>query len=142
MPSLREGIIAAFAATLTGTPAGSNVFRSRVIPIGRSISPAIVVTPAVEAVKLTIGATAPRVERRLEIRVEVIARGAIPDQVADATCISAHTKIMADTRLGGLCIDMQESGSEWSIQDADLDAVSITTTYTVVYTSERKRIDQ
>lgn len=138
MASLREQIVAAIAATLTGTPAGSNVFRSRSIPIGRSISPAIVVTPAVEAIKTLLST---RTDRRLDVRVEIIARGAIPDSLADATCVSAHTKIMTDTRLGGLCINIEESGSEWSIQDADLDAVSVVTTYTVLFQTQRKRID-
>ena len=138
MASLREQIIAALAATLTGTPAGSNVFRSRAIPIGRSISPAIVVTPAVEAIKTNLSAYA---ERRLDVRVEVIARGPIPDSLADATCVSAHTKIMADTRLGGLCTNIYETGSEWTIEDADLDAVSVVTTYQVLFQTQRKRID-
>jgi len=139
LASLREQIVAAVAATLTGTPAGSSVFRSRSIPITRALSPAIVVTPLVESnPTMTMGG---RAQRQLEVRVEVIARGAIPDSLADATCVSAHTKIMADTRLGGLCIDIQEGGSEWVIQDADLDTVQIQTTYTVLYETQRKRID-
>lgn len=139
MASLREQIVAAIAATLTGTPAGSNVFRSRSVPISRALSPAIVVTPLVEAnPTMTMGG---RAQRQLEVRIEVIGRGAIPDSLADATCVSAHTKLMADTRLGGLCIDIQEGGSEWVIQDADLDTVQIQTTYTVLYETQRKRID-
>lgn len=139
MASLREQIVAAIAATLTGTPAGSNVFRSRAIPIGRSLSPAIVVTPVSEATEAQIGS---RSDRRLQVRVEVIARGAVPDSLADATCVSAHSKIMADTRLGGLCIDIEEAGAEWDFDDADLDAVSVATTYAVVFRTQLRNIDQ
>ncbi|MGH8569621.1 MAG: hypothetical protein ACREXU_16840 [Gammaproteobacteria bacterium] len=136
---MREQIVAAIAATLTGTPAGSSVFRSRAIPITRELSPAIVVTPVSESTEAQIGS---RSDRRLQVRVEVIARGAVPDSVADATCVSAHSKILADTRLGGLCFDIEETASEWEIEDADLDAVSVATTYTVVYRTQLKNIDQ
>jgi hypothetical protein len=137
--SLREQIVAAIAATLTGTPAGSNVFRSRVVPITRGLSPAIVVTPTGEEVNPTLGTKA---TRKLDVRVEVIARGSIPDNAADATCVSAHAKIMADKRLGGLCVGIGERGTNWDIQDADLDAVSVVTTYTVVYQTNVLNIDQ
>jgi hypothetical protein len=137
--SLREQIVAAIAATLTGTPAGSNVFRSRSIPILRNLSPAIVVTPADEEVTQTLGA---KVNRKFDVRVEVIARGTIPDSAADATCVSAHAKLMLDKRLGGLCIGIQERSTNWDIQDADLDAVSVVTTYTVLYQTNVLNIDQ
>ncbi|MGH9202111.1 MAG: hypothetical protein ACRD2A_12855, partial [Vicinamibacterales bacterium] len=65
--------------------------------------------------------------------VEVVARGAAADQIADPYCVSAQAKVMEDQTLGGLCLYLREAGTQWLMDDADLDACLVSTAYTIHY---------
>lgn len=121
---------------LINTPAGTNVFRSRTEALTRAESPSIVVRAAREDVEQQL---AQRMHRRLQIQVDVILRGAVPDSLADDTIVDVHSKLMADQRLVsgdppvGLCEYIEELGTEWTIGSADLDAALVTLGYEIEY---------
>jgi hypothetical protein len=69
----------------------------------------------------------------MTVRVAIIVRGAIPDQVADPIIESAHAKIMADLTLGGYAIDVQPINVSFDLQEADQPAGVIMMDYLVRY---------
>ena len=132
MTTKRETILAVIRTALTGTTnVGSRIYRSRVEPISRGESPAIVVEPISDSAEQNTAL--PRLDWSLTVRVAVIVRGDIPDQVADPTVESAHAKIMADLTLGGYAIDVQPINVNFELQEADQPAGVITMDYLVRY---------
>lgn len=133
MASRREAIIEAIRVKLATIP-GITTYRSRLTAINRAESPAIIVRPALppqgeDVVKRNNGLS----ERELTVLVEVLARGATADQIADPFCVSAQAKVMEDQTLGGLCLYLREAGTQWFMDDADLDACIVSTRYTIYY---------
>ena len=132
MTTRRETILAAIASTLAGTTGVSTrIYRSRVEPLTRGESPALVIEPISDtAEQLT---SLPRLDWSLTVRIAVIVRGNIPDQVADATIESLHSKLMADLTLGGYAIDIQPQGVNFEMVEADQPAGVISCDYLVRY---------
>ena len=75
----------------------------------------------------------PRLDWSLTVRIAVIVRGNIPDQVADATIESLHSKLMADLTLGGYAIDVQPQAVNFEMVEADQPAGVISCDYLVRY---------
>jgi hypothetical protein len=69
----------------------------------------------------------------MQVRVAVIVRGDIPDQLADPVIAAAHSAIMADLTLGGIAIDVQPGETEFTMQDADQPVGVIFSIYIVRY---------
>ena len=132
MSTRRETILAAIRTALTGTTGvASRIYRSRVEPLTRGESPALVIEPISDsAEQLT---SLPRLDWSLTVRIAVIVRGNIPDQVADATIESLHSKLMADLTLGGYAIDIQPQGVNFEMVEADQPAGVISCDYLVRY---------
>jgi hypothetical protein len=95
MTTKRESILAQIATTLAGTTGVSTrIYRSRVEPLTRGESPAIVIEPINDTAEQNT--SLPTLDWSLTVRIAVIVRGNVPDQQADATVESLHSKIMAD----------------------------------------------
>jgi len=132
MTTRRETILAAIASTLAGTTGVSTrIYRSRVEPLSRGESPALVIEPISDsAEQLT---SLPTLNWSLTVRIAVIVRGNIPDQLADPTIESLHSKLMADLTLGGYAIDIQPQGVNFEMVEADQPAGVISCDYLVRY---------
>lgn len=128
----REQILAAIRTALTGTAqVGTRIYRSRVEPLARNESPAIVVEPVNDtAVQNT---ALPTLDWSLTVRVAIIVRGNVPDQQADPIVESAHGKIMADLTLGGYAIDVQPQAASFELLEADQPAGVISLDYLIRY---------
>jgi hypothetical protein len=134
MDSIREKILQALTSKLTELEQvnSTRVFRSRKSALSGG-DPAIIVQPVSEEVEALMSGLA---ERRLTVSVRVIARGEVPDQVADPIVAEAHAKLTADTRLNGLTVDISELGSEWQIEEAELPSCEVAMSYVVTYRTE------
>jgi hypothetical protein len=132
MTTRRETILAAVALTLAGTTGVSTrIYRSRVEPLTRGESPALVIEPISDtAEQLT---SLPMLDWSLTVRIAVIVRGNIPDQLADPTVESLHAKLMADLTLGGYAIDIQPQAVNFEMVEADQPAGVITCDYLIRY---------
>jgi hypothetical protein len=75
----------------------------------------------------------PTLDWSLTVRVAVIVRGDMPDQLADPIVESAHSKIMADLTLGGYAIDVQPQSVSFDLMEADQPAGVIMMDYLVRY---------
>jgi hypothetical protein len=132
MTTKRETIITAIRTALIGTTGVSTrIYRSRTEPITRGESPAIVVEPLTDTAAQNT--SLPTLDWSLTVRVAVIVRGAIPDQVADPVVESLHAKIMADLTLGGYAIDIQPIGVTFDIVEADQPSGVVMCDYRVQY---------
>jgi hypothetical protein len=132
MTTKRERVLAAVTSALAGTTGVSTrIYRSRVEPITRAESPAIVVEPISD--NAAQNTSLPTLDWSMVVRISVIVRGAVPDQLADPIIESLHSKVMADLTLGGYAIDVQPIGVTFNFTEADGAAGEIQCDYRVLY---------
>lgn len=128
----RERILRAITTALTGTTGvGTRIYRSRVTALARQESPAIVIEPISDTAEQNTAL--PRLDWSLTVRIAVVVRGDVPDQLADATVESLHAKVMADLTLGGYAIDVQPQSVNFELIDADQPAGVISCDFLVRY---------
>jgi hypothetical protein len=132
MTTKREAILAAIRTTLTGTAGvGTRIYRSRVEAFARSECPALIIEPIND--EPSIDTSLPTYTWRLTVRVTVIVRGAIPDQLADSTIRSLHSKLTADLTLGGYAMDITPGSISWDLVDSDQPTGVVSCDYRVLY---------
>mgnify|MGYP003142643476 FL=1 len=135
MTTKRENILAAVKTALANTTGvGTRIYRSRVDPLSRGESPAIIIEPISDTPEQNT--SLPTLDWTLRIRVVVIERSNIPDQAADDTIESMHSKLMSDLTLGGLAIDIQPAQTSFQLLEADQPAGVIFCEYEIRYRSQ------
>lgn len=107
------------------------VYRSRVTAMQRAESPAIVIEPISDTP--TQNTSLPTLDWRMRVRVTVIVRGDVPDQLADPIIENMHARMVADLTLGGYAIDVQPDEVTYNMLDADQPAGVIFNDYIVQY---------
>jgi hypothetical protein len=129
--SKRETILAQMVSALAGTTqVGSRIYRSRVTPIMRGESPALVVEPVSDtATQDTLGT----LQWQMTVRVAVIVRSETPDQAADAIVADVHSKLMSDATLGGYVTDLLPSTTSFELLEADQPAGVVSMEFAVTY---------
>ena len=132
MTTKRESIMQALFTALSGTTGvGTRIYRSRVEPVARAESPALVLEAVNDVVEQNT--CLPTLDHTLTVRVVVIVRANVPDQASDPIVQSLHGKIVADLSLGGLAIDVQPGPTEFTIEQADTAVGVIYCTYRILY---------
>lgn len=132
MSTKREQILTAIRTALTGTTGvGARIYRSRVEPLSRGESPAIVIEPITDTAQQNT--SLPTLDWSLTVRVAVIARANVPDQAADPIVDDMHSRIMSDLTLGGVAIDVQPLSVSFELMEADQPAGVISCNYLVRY---------
>lgn len=129
--SRREQILDRIALLLTPTVnISQRVYRSRVEPLARGESPAVVVEPVSDqAQQDTLGT----LQWVMTVRVAVIVRGNVPDQIADPIVLDIHRLLLTDTTLGGYVTDIVPGTTSWEMLEADQPAGVVSVEYTVTY---------
>lgn len=139
MASKREQILAHVASTLAGTVGVSTrIYRSRVEAFARNESGAIVIEYGRDNAQTY---STCKLDWTLDVLVAVYFRGAIPDQLADPTIVSLHSKLMTDRTLGGLALDIVPTGVDPQLEKADQPAAWIVCTYQVRYRSSASSLE-
>jgi len=141
MTTKREQILARLLTTLANTTGVSTrIYRSRVVPLTRGESPALVLEPVSDTVEQNT--SLPTLDHTLTVKISVIVRGDIPDNVADPTVESLHAKIMSDLTVNNLAIDVQPSDTSFELLDADQPGGVISCDYLVRYRTEIDDLSQ
>ena len=131
MATYRERILARIVDQLQDVPnVGGRIYRSRVEPLIRGESPAIVVEPISDNAEQT---TLANLNWTLVVRVTVYIRGAIPDQLADPIVADVYDTIMQDPTLNGYCIDLLPTGVQFEIIEADQAAGVVSSDFSIRY---------
>ena len=132
MTTRREQILSAITTALAGTTGvGSSIYRSRVEAFSRGESPAISLEPINDTP--ATNTSLPTLDWSLTVRIAVIVRGAIPDQLADPIVESLHSLVMADLSLGGLAMDIIPASVDWQLIEADQPAGVVLCDYLIRY---------
>ena len=135
MTTKRESILAAIKTALANTTGvGTRIYRTRVDPVARAESPAIIIQPVRDVA--TQNTSLPTLDWTMTVRITVIERSDVPDQAADDTIESLHAKVMSDLTLGGYAIDVQPVRTEFEFIEADKPAALISCEYEVRYRTE------
>lgn len=129
--SIREQILSQMVSTLNSAPSiGVPVYRSRVTPLARGEAPAVIVEPVQDtANQISI----PMLDWAMTVRISIIVRGDIPDQVADPYVSAVHGKVMSDLLVGGYAYDVQPQSTTFELMDADNSAGVVSLEYLVLY---------
>ena len=132
MTTKRESILADIASSLAGTvQVGSRIYRSRVEPLARGESPAIVIEPTSDSAEYSLRLD--RLDWSLTVRVAIIVRSAVPDQAADPIVESVHGKMMNDLTAGGYALDVEPRSVGFEMVEADQPAGVISMEYLIRY---------
>jgi|TARA_Y100000015_G_C2318368_1_gene55496 hypothetical protein len=135
MTTKRENILATLKSTLANTTGvGTRIYRSRVEPLSRGESPAIVIEPITD--DASQNTSLPTLDWTLRVRVSVIERSSIPDQAADDTIESLHSKIMSDLTVGGYAHDVQPVRTEFEFIEADQPLGVISSEFEIRYRTQ------
>lgn len=132
MTTRRERIISALATSLASVSGvNGRVYRSRVEPIARNESPAVIIEPVNDQV--TIPDAIGRIQWRLTVRVMVYVRANVPDQSADSIVQSVYSIVMADPTVGGYAMDVHPVSVSFEMLEADVAAGVITNEFEILY---------
>ncbi len=133
MATKREQILAAIKTNLANTTGvGTRIYRSRVEALTRSETPALILEPISDTPQDTQSFN-DKVTWEFKIRISVVARGSVPDNVADPTIESLHTKVMTDPSVGGLALDVRPSTTSFELLEADEPAGVISCEFDIEY---------
>ena len=131
MSAIREQILQEITARLADTEGiGGRVYRSRAEAASRAETPCLLVTPLLDTAEPV--ASIDRLDRKLLVRIGVIVHDDTPDRAADPLIVDFHRRLIAagDCTLGGLAIDISQSGDNFTMAESD---GVITVDYTVFY---------
>lgn len=132
MTTKRESILADIASSLAGTvQVGSRIYRSRVEPLARGESPAIVIEPTGDSPEYSLRLD--RLDWSLGVRVSIIVRSTVPDQAADPIVKDVHSKMMVDLTAGGYALDVEPRSVSFEMVEADQPAGVISLEYVIRY---------
>tara|TARA_R100000773_G_C4196673_1_gene100577 strand:- start:168 stop:596 length:429 start_codon:yes stop_codon:yes gene_type:complete len=133
MATKRERILAAIKTNLANTTGvGTRIYRSRVEALTRSETPALIIEPISDTPEDTQSFNN-KVNWEFKIRISVVVRGTTPDQIADPTIESLHTKVLTDPSVGGLALDIRPSTTSFEILEADQPAGVISCEFDISY---------
>jgi hypothetical protein len=131
MTTKRETILAAIRTALTNTTGvGTRIYRSRVVPLSRSESPAIVVEPLTD---IANNGVLPKLDWTMTVLISVIVRGDPADQLADPIVEDIHTKLIANQPLHALISGLVPTRVSFNMVEADQDAGVVSLEYEVRY---------
>ena len=133
MASKREQILAKIKTELAGTTGvGTRIYRNRVEPMAREETPSLVVEFVTDDPTVN-SATYLKLDWTLRVRIVVIVRGTIPDNVADPTVESLFTKVLNDPTVGGLAKDIRPATQTFEAIEADTPAGLTTCEFEIDY---------
>jgi len=140
MSTKRESIMAALktkldAVTYSGGNLTDRVFRSRADAVARQESPCVILEPMRDDPN---DESIARITWRLQLRISLVVRGAIVDQVADPILEAMHTAIMSDVQLSGLSMDIEPGSVNFEVLESESGGGIITVDYVVTYQTARE----
>ena len=134
MSSRREQILAAVSALLASIPCE----RSRVVAFSRADGLSAWIEPLQDSASQVVHN---RIDWQLLARVGIIARGRVPDQVADPAVVALHSALMADLTLGGLTYDIQPRNVSWQLLDEDNAVAVVACDFLILYRTTLQDIE-
>jgi hypothetical protein len=131
MSSIREQILAEIKTALTGTlPGAIPVYRALADALSRGDVPAVNIKSDEEE-------TLPLFDTgeisHLTVHIEIVVRGDVWETLADPIILAAHSLLLNDATLAGLCSKLRRTAAKWEAHEADETAGVLTQTYRLQY---------
>jgi hypothetical protein len=134
MADTRRELILARIKTNLDAIAGATVYRSRVEPLSRGEAPAVIVEPVSDQPSERFSTV---LQWTLRVRVSVIVRAGLPDDVSDTYSQQAHNLIMLDPTVNGYAIDIDPDRVDFALFEADVPLGIISMDFLISYRSGR-----
>jgi len=134
MADTKRELILARIKTNLDSATGATVYRSRVEPLARGEVPAVIVEPVNDQPS---EAFYTKLQWTLRVRVTVLVRAGVPDDVSDTYTQQVHNLIMSDSTVNGYALDIDPDRVDFSLYEADVPLGVISMDYLIKYRSDR-----
>ena len=130
----RELILARLKSNLDSI-SGATIYRSRVEPLSKGETPAVIVEPISDQ---PVGTNFyDKLDWTLRVRVTTIVRAALPDDVSDTYSLQVHSLLMADQTVNSYALDLTPDRTDFNLMEADTPLGIITQDFLVRYRTSR-----
>lgn len=137
MADTRRELILARLKTNLDAITGATCYRSRVEPLTRAETPAIILEPVTDQPAEVFPTV---LQWMLRVRVTVIVRADTPDNASDVYSQQVHNLIMSDPSLNGYALDIDPDRVEFSLVEADVPLGIISMDFLIRYRSGRTNL--
>jgi len=134
MADTRRELILARLKTNLDAITGATVYRSRVEPLSRGEAPAVIIEPVSDQPLEQFFTV---LQWSLRVRVSVIVRAGLPDDVSDTYSQQVHNLIMLDPTVNGYAIDIDPDRVDFALFEADVPLGIISMDFLISYRSGR-----
>tara|TARA_Y100001963_G_scaffold67570_1_gene94148 strand:- start:2097 stop:2522 length:426 start_codon:yes stop_codon:yes gene_type:complete len=138
MADTRRELILARLKTNLDSISDATVYRSRVEPLARGETPAIIVEPISD--QPTDTNFYDKLDWTMRIRVSTIVRAALPDDVSDTYSQQVHSLLMADQTVNSYALDLTPDRTDFNLIEADVPLGIITQDFLVRYRTSRTNL--
>ena len=135
MADTRRELILARMKTNLDAISNATVYRSRVEPIARAETPAIIIEPVED--NPTDTNFFDKLDWSMRVRVSTIVRAAVPDDDSDTYTQQVHLRLMADPTINSYALDLTPDRTDFSLVEADIPLGIISQDFIVRYRTSR-----
>ena len=135
MADTRRELILARMKTNLDAISNATVYRSRVEPLSRSETPAIIIEPVED--NPTDTNFFDKLDWAMRVRVSTIVRAAVPDDDSDTYTQQVHLRLMADPTINSYALDLTPDRTDFSLVEADIPLGLISQDFIVRYRTSR-----
>jgi len=135
MADTRRELILARMKTNLDAITNATVYRSRVEPLARAETPAIIIEPVED--NPTDTNFFDKLDWSMRVRVSTIVRAAVPDDDSDTYTQQVHLILMADQTINSYALDLTPDRTDFSLVEADVPLGIISQDFIVRYRTSR-----
>ena len=135
MADTRRELILARMKTNLDAITNATVYRSRVEPLARAETPAIIIEPVED--NPTDTNFFDKLDWAMRVRVSTIVRAAVPDDDSDTYTQQVHLRLMADPTINSYALDLTPDRTDFSLVEADIPLGIISQDFIVRYRTSR-----
>ena len=135
MADTRRELILARMKTNLDAISNATVYRSRVEPLARSETPAIIIEPVED--NPTDTNFFDKLDWSMRVRVSTSVRAAVPDDDSDTYTQQVHLRLMSDPTINSYALDLTPDRTEFSLVEADVPLGIISQDFIVRYRTSR-----
>tara|TARA_A100000172_G_scaffold7962_1_gene4394 strand:+ start:424 stop:849 length:426 start_codon:yes stop_codon:yes gene_type:complete len=135
MADTRRELILTRMKTNLNSISNATVYRSRVEPVARGESPAVIIEPVED--QPTDTSFFDKLDWTMRVRISTIVRTTSPDDDSDIYTQQVHLKLMADQTINGYALDLTPDRTDFSLVEADVPMGIVSQDFIVRYRTSR-----
>ena len=135
MADTRRELILTRMKTNLNSISNATVYRSRVEPVARGESPAVIIEPVEDQPSDTNFFD--KLDWTMRVRISTIVRTTSPDDDSDIYTQQVHLKLMADQTINGYALDLTPDRTDFSLVEADVPLGIVSQDFIVRYRTSR-----